>query len=128
MATSAPRVCSKAGCHRLTATGRCALHPFAPRERTRRDTDYDKRRGSASARGYDSRWKKLRARKINRNPLCEHCFERGEVTPATEVDHRIPIAEAPERRLDWDNLQSLCHPCHVRKTAEDARRLSRPNV
>jgi len=34
-------------------------------------------------------------------------------------DHVVPIRRAPERRLDQDNLMSLCHPCHMTKTARE---------
>ena len=53
---------------------------------------------------------------LNNFPLCVECEKAGRVTVAQVVDHRIPIAVAPERRLEWDNLQSLCVECHNRKT------------
>lgn len=76
----------------------------------------------ASRRGYDRAWKQLRDRKLKYNPLCEHCEKSGRVESATEVDHIIPFEGINDPvRLDWDNLQSLCHTCHQRKTAEDQR-------
>lgn len=59
---------------------------------------------------------------LNAHPWCAfHLAMRfNQVVPATVVDHIIPIAEAPERRLDPSNLQSLCKPCHDRiKQRED---------
>ncbi len=58
-------------------------------------------------------WKRLRKAKLAASPVCETCLPR--VTAATEVDHvkAINLGGAP---LDWDNLQSLCHECHSRKT------------
>jgi hypothetical protein len=41
---------------------------------------------------------------------------------ATEVDHRTPIRQWPEGRLDWDNLQSTCKPCHAAKTRRESAR------
>lgn len=73
-------------------------------------------RGSASSRGYDRKWRRVRAAKLRADPLCEHCTREGRVRAATEVDHIIPIEQRPDLRLDWDNLQSLCNPCHERKT------------
>ena len=32
------------------------------------------------------------------------------------VDHIIAVRQRPEIRLDSDSLQSLCWPCHNRKT------------
>jgi len=37
------------------------------------------------------------------------------------VDHLLPIKQAPELRLDLNNLQSLCRSCHRRKTEQDNR-------
>jgi 5-methylcytosine-specific restriction enzyme A len=81
---------------------------------------YDDVRGGASQRGYDWAWAKLRTRWLKQHPLCAECERNGRLTPATEVDHIIPIRKAPERRLDDTNLQSLCHPCHAAKTARES--------
>ena len=80
------------------------------------------RRGSASERGYDSRWSKLRERFIAEHPLCEYCAGRDLTVPAEEVDHVKPFS-GPEDplRLDETNLQSLCHACHVAKTWKDRK-------
>lgn len=76
-------------------------------------------RGSAHARGYDRNWEKLRRMKLAANPICEiqtHCKGMIPESAAVEVDHRIPIREQPDLRLDWDNLQSACKSCHSAKT------------
>lgn len=49
--------------------------------------------------------------------LCQACLERGVLTRATEVHHVIPIEIDPTRRLDLDNLVSLCKPDHSAITA-----------
>ncbi|MFS1513957.1 HNH endonuclease [Chengkuizengella sp. SCS-71B] len=38
------------------------------------------------------------------------------------VDHITPIKEDWSLRLDLCNLQSLCHCCHNKKTAEEVSR------
>lgn len=82
-------------------------------QKPRRDT-----RKSASRRGYDNRWKKLRDAYIQHMPLCEHCAGRGVTTRAREVDHVQPFDGVGDPlRLDWTNLQSLCRSCHATKTA-----------
>jgi len=73
---------------------------------------------SPSKRGYDTDWKRLRLWFLRRNPLCLHCKEQGELTPATEVDHIKPINDGGDR-LDHMNLQALCKSCHSRKTVQD---------
>ena len=73
-------------------------------------------RPSASQRGYGARWQALRADFLRRNPLCKTCEAKGRVKPANEVDHIKPRAQGGS---DADaNLQSLCKPCHSRKTAQ----------
>jgi hypothetical protein len=80
------------------------------------------RRLPSSQRGYDRKWRALADAYSAENPLCEHCKKAGLVTPMTEVDHILPFDGLDDPlRLDWDNLQSLCHPCHQQKTAEDQR-------
>lgn len=76
----------------------------------------DRMRGSAKARGYDSRWRKARAAFLQRNPLCNECIKHGRLTPATVVDHVIP--HRGDQKLFWDevNWQALCKSCHDRKT------------
>lgn len=79
-----------------------------------RQRHYDARRDSPSKRGYDVHWKRLRKMKLTRDPVCE-TVDCGR--PASEVDHVLPLAKGGEN--DWENLQSLCHPCHSRKTATE---------
>lgn len=52
---------------------------------------------------------------LRREPLCRICSLAGKYTPATEVDHVIPMREggAP---FDMLNLQSVCGAHHSMKT------------
>lgn len=65
------------------------------------------------------KWLELRRRKINNNPLCERCAEIGLIVPVAEIHHKRPCEESMtpqelERLMyDYNNLQSLCHDCHV---------------
>lgn len=60
---------------------------------------------------------------LRANPLCADPFglhaNSGEVVAATDVDH------ITARRFgggdEWENLQSLCHECHSKKTANEKR-------
>lgn len=54
-------------------------------------------------------------------PLCVRCQSAGFIVSATLVDHVIPISKggAP---LERGNLQSLCKPCHARKTSVEGGR------
>lgn len=65
-------------------------------------------------------WKRLRALKLQEEPLCERCLERGFVESARVVHHIEPIETARSyeqmRRLaiccGTQGLQSLCFQCH----------------
>ncbi len=61
---------------------------------------------------YDSSaWRKIRAMKLARNPVCEACAAAGRMVKAEMVHHLIPVKKG-SRRLDMDFLVSLCNPCH----------------
>ena len=79
------------------------------------------KRLTAAKRGYDSDWNKLRKQALERDHyLCQHCLQAGRATTATDVDHKTPFKGIDDpKRLDLTNLQSLCAPCHSRKTAKE---------
>jgi len=82
--------------------------------------DYDRRRGSSTARGYGSRWQRVRKLFLLANPLCRPCQEQGRDTEAEAVDHIVPVTGADDPAF-WDegNWQPICQPCHSRKTANE---------
>ena len=100
--------CKHPGCPKLVPYGTwyCEEHSKTHR----------KDRESASKRGYDNRWRKARKRYLNVHPLCVKCFDKDILVKATVVDHIIP--HRGDAVLFWDeaNWQSLCKPCHDRKT------------
>jgi 5-methylcytosine-specific restriction enzyme A len=61
-----------------------------------------------------------RTAKLAQSPLCEMCKAQGRLVPADHVDHILAIAKGGDP-WDMDNLQSLCLPCHSRKTATEDR-------
>lgn len=77
-------------------------------------------RPTSAKRGYGGSWPAVRASYLARHPRCEFspC-----TAPATDVDHRVSIAEGRKRgwtreQLDADdNLRAGCHACHSRRTA-----------
>lgn len=66
-----------------------------------------------------AKWQRTRLIKLAESPLCEMCISTGLTVPAYHVDHKIPLAEYYSKRLDFDNLQSLCHSCHSKKTKRE---------
>jgi len=73
-------------------------------------------RNVRSGQTYDAPWRRLRDWWIGNNPLCAACSTEDWPVSATDVDHIVPVVQAPDRRLDPTNLQSLCRSCHGRKT------------
>lgn len=68
---------------------------------------------------YNSKeWRLVRLAKLEKNPLCEVCAERGKIVAAQCVHHIIPIETATdftymkELAFRFDNLLSCCFQCH----------------
>ena len=68
---------------------------------------------------YNSKeWHIVREAKLERDPLCERCKERGHLVSARCVHHIIPIETATnitqmkEIAFRFTNLMSLCYECH----------------
>ena len=59
-----------------------------------------------------TRWRRLRAQILAREPTCRACKH----SPATTVDHIVPIRQGGPP-YDPTNLQPLCKVCHLAKTA-----------
>lgn len=104
-----------------TAPKRFTLHP--PQDRHQVRTMW---KGSASERGYDGTWKRLREAHVAAHPLCEDCLLEGVVNPEQiEVDHvRAFNGLDDPLRLDPSNLRSLCKRHHQIKTRAEQRRVS----
>lgn len=95
----------------LVASGRCPAHQATVRKQ------HDEVRGTSAQRGYDSRWRKVRASYLRSHPTCAACAQHGRLTAASVVDHIVP--HRGDRALFWsyENWQALCVACHNRKTA-----------
>jgi 5-methylcytosine-specific restriction protein A len=103
--------CRHPGCPKLTDGLYCEEHEALHRGD----------RPSSGKRGYNSRWQKARDRYLKAHPLCVQCRKEGRLVEATVVDHITP--HRGDRKLFWDesNWQSLCKPCHDRKTMTEDR-------
>ena len=71
-------------------------------------------------------WRNLRKVKLEQDPLCEECLKKGFQTPAQVADHIVASNQGCEM-LDIHNLQSLCHPCHNKKSGIEAHKREQPN-
>jgi 5-methylcytosine-specific restriction protein A len=115
------RRCS--GCGALVTARRC---PTCVRQA-------EVRRGTAAARGYGARWQRYRAWYLSQYPLCgdrapgapetrdSRCRAEGRFTPATLVDHIIPVSSAEDATFyRSDGHQALCDRCHQAKRQRES--------
>ena len=104
--------CAEIGCGNLTRKTYCKTHEKIERKHTQIYNKY--KRDPKTESFYKSReWRKLRALAYERdNGLCQRCKARGQLVRADVVHHIIEIKEDWSKRLDMDNLESLCHSCH----------------
>ncbi len=87
--------------------------------RTRQAIVYDQHRGSSHQRGYGATWQKLRMIVLRRDAgICQVCGKP--VGKSGHVDHIVPKSLGGENTEQ--NLQTLCHDCHTRKTKREQRR------
>ena len=114
MPSKPPRPCMVQGCRGFsTGNGYCKEHQYIHLEKMAvRQKRVDDKRGQSQDRGYDWQWRKVRRLKFLSNPLCEWCESKGIIKSAEEIHHIVSIKEAPDKRLEIDNLQSLCKACH----------------
>ena len=113
MTTKPVTICTYPGCTTLVSGGRCDRHPYPIKPDTR---------PSASARGYDQHWRRIRAKFLKAHRYCAYNRKCRPGTPATEVDHILPLSEGGTS--GWHNLRAACKACHSSKTArEDTPRL-----
>ena len=101
--------CRQFGCPELTNNprGYCDKHKGAG------DRAYKLSRTDTGEQSlYQStRWRKLRAQKLQENPFCEPCQRAGRITAATIVHHRVPLKRGGDP-YEWSNLESICPGCH----------------
>ena len=105
MALKPKRPCSHPGCPALVDSGKCPEH----------SRQYERDRGTSTARGYGRLHRKIREIVMREEPLCRECLKIGRVTPSYEMDHIDGDAFNRAR----SNLQMLCKACHARKTIRE---------
>lgn len=113
--------CKAPGCPGLTHEKYCEKHSHLEvKEKQARMKYYNQNiRTLESQSFYESpAWRKLRRLKLGQMPICEICYAEGRMKKATIVDHIIEIKDGGAA-LDFANLQSICHACHNKKTAQE---------
>lgn len=115
----APKPCGHPGCPRLSVdgSGYCDRHQDdAKRKRADAYRRQDRRRGTATSRGYDADWRRARDRAMqDAGGLCVMCSKAGRYVRATVVHHVQTVEDRPDLRLEPGNLMPLCRDCHERE-------------
>ena len=101
--------CNHPGCALLTNERFCSEHA------KQHIVQYEKTRETATQRGYDAQWQKIRNIKLNIDPLCECCLKAGINKAATLVHHK----DRNKQNRSDDNLESLCINCHDEEHRHD---------
>jgi 5-methylcytosine-specific restriction enzyme A len=70
-------------------------------------------------------WKNLRTAFVADNPLCKMCLDEDVIRVGQQVDHIIPVRQAPDRALDWTNLQHLCDKHHNQKSRKEQQAMNK---
>ena len=108
MASRAKRLCNYPGCNNLVEKGYCDKHT------KKALAEYEKRRGTAAARGYTYRWQ-LYSKAYLRNPNNQFCTLQldGCTNIAECVDHVDPPSGSSDPKF-WDrnNHQAACIHCN----------------
>lgn len=116
MATKPLRPCRYPGCRTLVTGGYCDAHKPKPVDRRSEEAKFWHWMYLT-----DTWTKDLRPGQLLREPFCRECARHGLRTYATDVDH------IRDHKGDWavftdcNNLESLCHSCHSRKTMRELR-------
>jgi len=114
--------CKKMGCSHLTRETYCESHQNLTKE-IKRTYDREQRDPTHKAFYNSEAWKKVRRLALIRdNHCCVKCHEEGRVVRASHVDHILELQDSWELRSELTNLQSLCIPCHTKKTAEEKKK------
>ena len=62
---------------------------------------------------HSKEWQAVRRRVLQRdNYLCQVCKRAGRITPATTVHHIKAVRVDYSKRLDPNNLETICKACH----------------
>ncbi len=116
------RPCRYPGCYALVPDGYCQAHqPQRIERRSDAAKEYRKL--------YNTKlWKeRLRPGQLLREPFCRECAKHGLRAMATDADHIVDHKGDLALFSDPENLESLCHTCHSKKTAAEQIKTKQKN-
>ncbi|MBT2600957.1 MULTISPECIES: HNH endonuclease signature motif containing protein [unclassified Oceanobacillus] len=106
------RPCREINCNILTRETWCESHKKNAQETTRNYNRYN-RDDNTEGLYHSGEWRRLRQLALIRdNYLCQRCLKNKKRSKAQVVHHIIEVKDDWSKRLELDNLESLCHRCH----------------
>lgn len=116
MANKKLHICNQINCNNLTRDSYCHIHQKEHQKRVKEQNKiYKKNRKDTKEQNfYNSKeWIKTRNYILMRdNYLCQLCFKEGRIKPAEIVHHIEELKDAWDKRLEINNLISVCKNCH----------------
>lgn len=120
--------CKHIGCFNLTRnkSGYCDEHSSEyeakEKERRKRFNSYYNKDNKYNAFYNTKAWREKRSYILSRDDyLCQECLKNNKYSEATDVHHIQRLRDAWDKRLDNDNLISLCIECHKKADTEIRR-------
>ena len=119
-----PSNCETSACPRAAVTGRRRCQKCIDAKKLHKNRvdyqQYKNRPKDAEARKiYTSAlWRKSRINFLAHSPWCVECGKEGVMTVATDLDHKVSIADGCDP-WDAENWQGLCKRHHSEKTASE---------
>ncbi|WP_069649649.1 HNH endonuclease [Caloranaerobacter ferrireducens] len=120
--------CNYPGCPELVEGNEryCDKHKYlAEKEKADRNKYYDKYIRNVRDKKYtefyhSKEWEKTRRLVLSRDKgLCQHCLKENKIVFADVVHHIVELKQDWSKRLELDNLISLCHECHNKIHSKD---------
>ncbi|WP_038601833.1 HNH endonuclease signature motif containing protein [Peptoclostridium acidaminophilum] len=121
MAIRKKRPCKKMRCPGLAEYPNqyCEKHrALEEHDKQDRNYHYDKQVRRVKDRRFtefyhSNEWSKARRMRLMFDAgVCQECIKHDKVTMADVVHHIVEIKDDWDKRLDMNNLVSLCHSCH----------------
>lgn len=119
MPAKTPKMCRERGCIKPTIHkhGLCEDH----KHKASNWQSFADRQGGSKRIYNSSKWRNtVKAIKDRDKGLCQHCLDKGLITPGTDCDHITPVSKGGNK-WSYSNLQLLCRECHKKKTIMDSR-------
>lgn len=111
--------CAKAGCRAIIPV----TETYCDKHKRQVSKEYDKRRWLLDERimafYHSKEWKETRKLVLIRDHgLCQICLRNGHIKKGNIVHHIVEVRQNFDKRLDMNNLETICQSCHTKLHGE----------